>query len=149
MKVVNTHQKMFEEFFAKHGIDHEVTAPYTSQHNGITKRRNKTILDTERCMLKKNFFPKSLWGEVLPTVVYILNKCPTKKLNNKVLEEVWSEKRPSVSHLKVFGFICYKHVPDARIRKLDDKSESMILVGYHKTGAYMLFNPINNKTTTS
>lgn len=45
----------------------------------------------------------------------------------------------------MFGSICYKHIPDARRRKLDDKSEHMILVGYHKTGAYRLFNPINNK----
>lgn len=57
--------------------------------------------------------------------------------------------RPSVSHLKVFGFIFYKHAPDARRRKLNDKSESMILVGYHKTEAYRLFNPINDKIVMS
>ena len=32
-----------------------------------------------------------------------MNRCPTKILKNKVPEEVWSGKRPSVSHLKVFG----------------------------------------------
>lgn len=26
---------MFEEFCAKHGVDHEVIASYTPQHNGI------------------------------------------------------------------------------------------------------------------
>ena len=45
--------------------------------------------------------------------------------------------------------MCYKHVPDARRRKLDDKSEPMILVGYHKTGAYRLFNPVNEKIVLS
>lgn len=34
-------------------------------------------------------------------------------------------------------------------RKLDDKNEPMILVGYHKIGAYMLFNPMNDKTVMS
>jgi hypothetical protein len=33
--------------------------------------------------------------------------------------------------------------------KLDDKSEPMILVGYHKTGVYRLFNPINEKIVMS
>jgi hypothetical protein len=28
----------------------------------------------------------------------------------------------------VFGSLCYKHVPDARRKKLDDKSEAMIFV---------------------
>ena len=102
-----------------------------------------------RCMLKQKNLPKSLWGEVVSTAIYILNRCPTKQLKNKVPEEVWSGKRPSVSHLKVFGSICYKHIPDARRRKLDDKSEPMILVGYHKTGAYRLFNPINQKIVLS
>lgn len=119
------------------------------QHNGIAKRQNRTILDMERCMLKQKNLPKSLWGEAVVTVVYILNNYPTKKLKNKVLEEVWCGKRPSVSHLKVFRSICYKHISDARRRKLDEKSEPMILVGYHKTGAYRLFNPINKKIMMS
>lgn len=54
-----------------------------------------------------------------------------------------------MSHLKVFGSICYKHVPNPKRRKLDDKSELMILVGYHKMNAYMLFNPINQKIVIS
>ena len=45
--------------------------------------------------------------------------------------------------------ICYKHVPNTRRRNLGDKSEPMILVGYHKTGAYKLLNPINKKIMMS
>lgn len=100
-------------------------------------------------MLKLESFLNSLLGEVVTTFVYILNMCSTKKLKNKVLEEVLSGKRPSVSHLKVFSSIFYKHVPDAGRRKLVDKGKPMILVGYHKTGAYRRFNPINNKIVMS
>lgn len=45
----------------------------------------------------------------------------------------------------MFGSLCYKHVPDARRSKLEDKSEIMILIGYHPTGAYKLYNPVNQK----
>ncbi|WVZ17028.1 hypothetical protein V8G54_010010, partial [Vigna mungo] len=38
------------------------------------------------------------------------------------------------------GSVCYKHIPKEKRRKLDDRSESLILVGYHSTGAYRLFN---------
>jgi hypothetical protein len=37
--------------------------------------------------------------------------------------------------------------PEAKITKLDDRSESMILDGYHVTGAYKLYNPISKKIT--
>ena len=70
-------------------------------------------------------------------------------MKNKVPEEVWSGKKPYVNHLRVFGSICYKHVPDARRKQLDDKCEAMILVGYHKTGAYRLYNPIIGKVIIS
>jgi len=49
----------------------------------------------------------------------------------------------------VFGSICYKHVPDYRRKKLEDKSEAMILVGYHNTGAYRLLDPHSKKITIS
>ena len=49
----------------------------------------------------------------------------------------------------MFDSICYKHVSDVRRRKLDDKSEHMVLVGYHITEAYMLFDPINDKILMS
>lgn len=53
--------KQFEEFCAKRGIAHEVTAPYTSQNNGIPERRNISILDMAKCMLKQKGMPNSLW----------------------------------------------------------------------------------------
>jgi hypothetical protein len=43
----------------------------------------------------------------------------------------------------VFGSVAYRHVSDQLRRKLDDKSDMMILVGYHNTGGYKLFDPIN------
>ena len=52
--------KIFEEFCAKDGIDHEVTASYTPQHNEIAQRRNMTILDMVRCILMHENLSKSL-----------------------------------------------------------------------------------------
>lgn len=50
-----------------------------------------------------------------------------------------------MNHLKVFGSICHEHVPGDRRKKLVDKSEPMVLLGYHKTEAYMMFNLISGK----
>lgn len=70
---------------------------------------------------------------------------PTRSVKNKVLEKIWSGKKPSVNYLKMFGSTFYKHVLYARRKKLYDKSEPTILVGYQKTRDYRLFNPINGR----
>ncbi|PNX77519.1 retrotransposon protein [Trifolium pratense] len=84
----------FIKFLVEQGIEHEVTAPYTPQHNGLAERRNKIVVNMVRSMLKEKYLPINLWGEAVNTAVYILNKCPTKKLNNIVPEEKWSGKKP-------------------------------------------------------
>nr|XP_027188428.1 uncharacterized protein LOC113785766 [Cicer arietinum] len=98
----------FEELCVKHGIEHEVTAPYTPQHNGLAERRNITILYMNRSMLKGKELPHKLWGEVASIVAYIINKCRTKKLPKKV----WSGTKPTIGHLRIFGGLCFNHVPD-------------------------------------
>lgn len=45
----------------------------------------------------------------------------------------------------MFGSVCYKHVPDAKRRKLNDRRKVMLLVGYHNIGAYKLYYPVTNK----
>jgi hypothetical protein len=138
----------FRDFCTTMGITHEVTAPYTPHHNGLCERRNRTIMDMTRCMLKEKKLPASFWGEAVTTACYVLNRCPTKKLD-KVPEAIWSGTTPSVKHLRVFGSLCYRHVPDQKRKKLDDKSETLILIGYHTAGAYKLYNPVTKKVLAS
>ncbi|GAU47337.1 hypothetical protein TSUD_101250, partial [Trifolium subterraneum] len=140
--------KEFENYCKDQCIIHEVTTPCTPQHNGLAERRNRSILDMARSMVKQKGLPHRFPGEAVSTAVYILNRSPTKNLKDKVPEEVWSKCKPSVTHFKVFGSLSYKNVPDARRKKLDDKSEPMIFVGYH-TGAYRLYNPTSDKIEIS
>lgn len=55
------------------GIQHEITPPYTPQHNGIAKRRNRSVLNMARSIMKQKSIPHSFWGEAATTVVYLLN----------------------------------------------------------------------------
>lgn len=107
------------------------------------------MLNMVRSMLKLKGLSKELWGEVVTTTAYILNRSPTKKLEVIIPEEAWTGKKPRVSHFRIFGSPCWKHVPDEKRKKLDDKSTEMIMVGYHPTGAYKLYDPIEKKVTYS
>lgn len=54
-----------------------------------------------------------------------------------------------MSHFRIFGSLCFKHVPEQIRKKLDDKAEPMILIGYHPNGAYKLYDPRMRKIVIS
>lgn len=116
----------FEGFCKEHGIIHEVVAPYTPQHNGLAERRNRTIMNIARCMLKEKDMSRDLWGEAVATSVYVLNRCPTKRLPDNVPHATWSGMKCSVKHLRVFGSLAFNHVAGQKRLKLDNKGEPMI-----------------------
>jgi hypothetical protein len=61
-------------------------------------------------------------------------------------DQVWIGKKPSLTHLKVFGCESYVHVSKENISKLDKKVEKCIFIGY-KDGfkRYNLWNPETKK----
>jgi hypothetical protein len=64
--------------------------------------------------------------------------------------EVWTGKKPSLTHLRVFGCDAYVHVPKENMSKLDKKDEKCIFIGY-KDGlkGYKLWNPETKKVVYS
>lgn len=128
---------------------HKVIAPYTPQHNGITERRNRSILNMTKSILKAKEMPRRFQGEATSTIVYILNRYPTKKIVEKTPYEALTGLKPNVGHLRVFGSTCFRHVPGQLRKKLDDRCQDMMLIGYHLTGAYKLYSPSNDKLMMS
>jgi len=98
-----------------------------------------------RCMLRNFNLPKEFWGEAVSTAAYLLNIYPTKKLESVTPKETWSGSKPSVKHLRVFGCLCIKHVPNQLRRKLDKKVEQMIMLGYHNISGYRLYDCSSKK----
>ncbi|GKA13910.1 retrovirus-related pol polyprotein from transposon TNT 1-94 [Tanacetum coccineum] len=94
--------------------------------------------------------PKEFWAEAVDCAVYLLNRCPSKSLDNKTPQEAWNGMKPTVSHLRIFGSIVYAHVPSQRGSKLDDKSKKHVFVGYDKQSkGYKLYNPVTRKVVVS
>ena len=81
-------------------------------------------------MLFEKKIPKLLWVEAVSTSVYLLNRLPTKFVQSKTPIEAWSGVKPFVKHLKVFGSLCYLHVPSIKRGKLDERAEKGVFVGY-------------------
>ncbi|MCO5553040.1 hypothetical protein L7F22_006560 [Adiantum nelumboides] len=136
----------FKDFLGKKGIKHQCTMPYTPQQNGVAERKNRSLMQMARCMLKAKSLPHKLWMEAISCAAYVLNRCPTRALKTIIPYESWYDRKPSVSYLRVFGCLAYAHIPQQLRGKLDDKAVKCIFVGYSSVSkGYRLYNPATNK----
>ncbi|GJT79773.1 retrotransposon protein, putative, ty1-copia subclass [Tanacetum coccineum] len=71
-----------------YGIISQLIPPYTPQHNGVSERRNQTLLNMVRSMMNLTTLPKSFWGYALESIARILNMVPTKKVD-RTSYEIW------------------------------------------------------------
>ncbi|GJY15436.1 retrotransposon protein, putative, ty1-copia subclass [Tanacetum coccineum] len=69
----------FLDHLKEHGIIAHRTSPYTPQNNGVSKRRNQTLLDMVRSMMSQTTLPKSFWDYALEFAARILNMVLTTK----------------------------------------------------------------------
>eukprot|EP00253_Pinus_taeda_P015873 PITA_15873 len=103
-------------------------------------------MDMVRSMLKAKHLPNDYWAEAVHCAAYILNRCPTKVVMNRVPEEAWSGRKQGVTHMKVFGCVAYAHIPDHLRGKVDNKGEKCIFIGYSdESKAYRLYIPSTKK----
>ncbi|KAI3708032.1 hypothetical protein L2E82_37034 [Cichorium intybus] len=142
--------KYFKDFLIENGIHHQVTTRYTPQQNGVAERKNRSIIEMARSMLKAKNLDDSYWGEAVACACYLLNRTSTKSLPNMTPQEAWSGYKPCVAHLRTFGCIAYSHIPEQKRSKLESKSEKAIFVGYSENSkAYKLYNPITKNMIIS
>ncbi|GKD12234.1 retrotransposon protein, putative, ty1-copia subclass, partial [Tanacetum coccineum] len=76
----------FLDHLKEHGIIAHCTPPYTPQHNRVSKRRNRTLLDMVRSMMSQTTLPKSFWDYAFESAVRILNMIATKKVGKTPYE---------------------------------------------------------------
>ena len=65
---------------------------------------------------------ESFWVESVNHVVFLVNRSPSKLLDSRCAEEVWSGKDIDYSTLKVFGCKAYVHIPGDERNGLKSKS---------------------------
>src|SRR5262249_46745414 len=82
----------FVAYLKHHGIVSQWTPPYTPQHNGVSERRNRTLLDMVRSMMSRSELPIYLWGYALETAAYLVNRVPSKSVSSTPYE-IWKGRK--------------------------------------------------------
>ncbi|RVW22045.1 Retrovirus-related Pol polyprotein from transposon TNT 1-94 [Vitis vinifera] len=76
----------FAKFLQEHETVAQYTMPSSPDQNGVTERRNRTLLDMVGSMLSSSKLPRFLWTRALKTTVYILNQVSTKVVSKMPFE---------------------------------------------------------------
>ncbi|KAA0056413.1 gag/pol protein [Cucumis melo var. makuwa] len=137
----------FQDYMIKHEIQSQLSAPSTPQQNGVSERRNRTLLDMVHSMMSYAHLPSSFWGYAVETVVHILNNVSSKSVS-KTPFKLWRGRKPSLSHFRIWG--CAAHVLVTNPKKLEPRSRLCQFVGYPKeTRGGIFFNPQENRVFVS
>ena len=95
----------------------------------------------ERCLIKDKELPNEFWAQAVYTSIYLQKRSVTKAVKGKTPLQAWCGHNSFVKHLKVFGSICYIHVPFAKRHRLDSKAEKGIFVGHgSQSKGYRVYN---------
>ena len=111
---------------------HDSSCVNTPQQNGVAEMKNGHLLNTTRALLFQGNVPKSYWGETALTATYMINRIPSRVLDNKIP--------------KVFRCSAFVHVHSQHRDKLDPRAIKCVLLGYSsiKKG-YKCYNPLARK----
>lgn len=120
----------FYLFCKKNGIKRELSCANTPQQNGTAERKIRHLIETCKSWLHAKHLPNELWAACMDCAAYVINRMPLSPNNMRSPYELIFKSKPNVKHFKVFGSICYVHIPDSQRSKLDAKAKKCIFIGY-------------------
>ncbi|KAL4376249.1 hypothetical protein GQ457_02G000200 [Hibiscus cannabinus] len=127
------------EFFSTLGVIHQSSCVSTPQQNGIAERKHRHLLEVARALYFQSKVPTKFWGECVKTACYLINRLPSAVLDWKSPFECLHHHKPDLSHLRVFGCLCY--ATSSTKDKFSSRAISSVFMGYSSIQkGYILFN---------
>lgn len=142
--------KEFEQYLTNAGIIHQKTNVYSPQQNGLSERMNRSLVEKARCLIFDAGLHKKFWAEAINTSVYLRNRSVVTGLKNITPYEIWTGKKPNLSHVRIFGSKVMTYIPKEKRLKWDKKAKELVLVGYAENiKGYRVYDPENNSIRTN
>ncbi|GJY79576.1 ribonuclease H-like domain-containing protein [Tanacetum coccineum] len=129
------------QFYEMKGILRHFSIAKNPQQNGVTERRNRTLIEDARTMLVDSKLPTTFWAEAVNTACYVKNRVLVVKPHNKTPYELFHGRTPTLSFIRPFG--CHVTILNTidHLGKFDGKADEGFFVGYSlNSKAFKVFN---------
>ncbi|GJU13740.1 putative ribonuclease H-like domain-containing protein [Tanacetum coccineum] len=133
--------RIMSEFYEQKGIKREFSMARTPQQNGVTERRNRTLIEATRTMLADSKLPSTFWAGAVNTACYVHNKVLIVKPHNKTPYELFRGRTPALSFIRPFR--CHVTILNTLdyLGKFDGKSDEGFFVRYSlNSKAFRVYN---------
>lgn len=123
----------------KVGVTLAPVTPYSPQQNGEAERLNRTLGDMARTMLHESDLPRKFWSYAYSTAAYMHNRIPNSRTGNKCPIQIFYGTDPDPNSIYPFGAKAIVHIPKDRRKKLDERAQEGLMLGYPEAGVGWLF----------
>jgi histone deacetylase 1/2 len=117
-------------YFQNTGIQHHISCPHTHQQNGLAERKHRHIVETGLTLLAQANMPLRFWDEAFNTACYLINRMPSRTIQNDTPIHKLLKTQPNYSMLKVFGCACWPNLRAYNDRKLNFRTKQCVFLGY-------------------
>jgi len=132
----------FDEFLKQAGIKRRLTVSYCPEQNGITERKNRTLVEMARCLLVQSGLAPTFWAEAINTANHLRNRCLIRSLGVHTPYEKWTGRVPYVGYFRSFGTRVLALNKKPTKGKFESRSTEGYFNGYSETSkAYRVWIP--------
>jgi transposase InsO family protein len=114
------------EWCSAHGIEHQLTAPYTSAQNGCAEHVHRTLLNKACAMQFTCKAPANMWDEFCSTAAFLTTLTASKTLGGKTPYELWLNRPASLSQLREIGCQAFALI-QTQNQKIEQRSSPYML----------------------
>ncbi|CAI7834563.1 unnamed protein product [Closterium sp. NIES-53] len=141
-------------YCSSHGIRQTSTLPHSPEQNGVTERRNRTLMEITRCLLTHASAPRSLWSYALVHATLLSNLRPHSLRPTITPFQLWTGRQPSACPLRMWGCVAHVFVnPADRARqggKLAPETQLCAFIGINSDcPGYLFYAPSSEQLICS
>lgn len=85
--------KELENFLRKEGVEHQLTVAYSLQQNGVAERKNRSLVESAKCILSNAKLDKKFWKEA-----YLQNRMIDRSIGKTSLELFTGQKERFIAY---------------------------------------------------
>lgn len=107
-----------------------VSCPHAHQQNGSAERKHRHIVEVGLALFAEASMPLKYWDQAFLAALYLINRLPSKVIQNMIPLEHLLGRQVDYNSLRVFGCACWPNLRPYNSHKLQFRSKRCVNHGF-------------------